>query len=208
MFNYRELEDNELQRLAVSGDRDAEEQLVVRYMRVVRICSRPYFLAGGDNEDLIQEGMFGLLSAIKQYDSSREAAFKSFAEKCIRNRIISVVKSAASIKNLPLNDFIPIESLESDESQISLLASGLNRKTPEEQVLASESEENSKYFYTSFVKQLSKLEASVLDKYLKGLSYREIAHETAKTEKAVDNAIQRIRRKLAHFLNSGDISIS
>lgn len=208
MFNYRELEDNELQRLAVSGDRDAEEQLVVRYMRVVRICSRPYFLAGGDNEDLIQEGMFGLLSAIKQYDPSREAAFKSFAEKCIRNRIISVVKSAASIKNLPLNDFIPIESLESDESQISLLASGLNRKTPEEQVLASESEENSKYFYTSFVKQLSKLEASVLDKYLKGLSYREIAHETAKTEKAVDNAIQRIRRKLAHYLNSGDISIS
>ena len=208
MFNYRELDDNELQRLAVSGDRDAEEQLVVRYMRVVRICSRPYFLAGGDNEDLIQEGMFGLLSAIKQYDPSREASFKSFAEKCIRNRIISVVKSAASIKNLPLNDFIPIESLESDESQISLLASGLNRKTPEEQVLASESEENSKYFYTSFVKQLSKLEASVLDKYLKGLSYREIAHETAKTEKAVDNAIQRIRRKLAHYLNSGDISIS
>ena len=208
MFNYRELDDNELQRLAVSGDRDAEEQLVVRYMRVVRICSRPYFLAGGDNEDLIQEGMFGLLSAIKQYDPSREASFKSFAEKCIRNRIISVVKSAASIKNLPLNDFIPIESLESDESQISLLASGLNRKTPEEQVLASESEENSKYFYSSFVKQLSKLEASVLDKYLKGLSYREIAHETAKTEKAVDNAIQRIRRKLAHYLNSGDISIS
>lgn len=208
MFNYRELEDNELQRLAVSGDRDAEEQLVVRYMRVVRICSRPYFLAGGDNEDLIQEGMFGLLSAIKQYDPSREASFKSFAETCIRNRIISVVKSAASIKNLPLNDFIPIESLESDESQISLLASGLNRKTPEEQVLASESEENSKYFYSSFVKQLSKLEASVLDKYLKGLSYREIAHETAKTEKAVDNAIQRIRRKLAHYLNSGDISIS
>lgn len=208
MFNYRELDDNELQRLAVSGDRDAEEQLVVRYMRVVRICSRPYFLAGGDNEDLIQEGMFGLLSAIKQYDPSREASFKSFAETCIRNRIISVVKSAASIKNLPLNDFIPIESLESDESQISLLASGLNRKTPEEQVLASESEENSKYFYSSFVKQLSKLEASVLDKYLKGLSYREIAHETAKTEKAVDNAIQRIRRKLAHYLNSGDISIS
>ncbi|MDO4815345.1 MAG: sigma-70 family RNA polymerase sigma factor [Bacillota bacterium] len=208
MLNYRELEDNELQHLATSGDRDAEEQLVVRYMRVVRICSRPYFLAGGDNEDLIQEGLFGLLSAIKQYDPNREASFKSFAETCIRNRIISAVKSAASIKNLPLNDFVPIESLESDESQISLLASGLNRKTPEEQVLASESEEDSKYFYFSFVKQLSKLEALVLDQYLKGLSYREIAHVTGKTEKAVDNAIQRIRRKLACYLNSGDISIS
>ena len=208
MFNYKDLEDNELQRLAVSGDRDAEEQLVVRYMRVVRICSRPYFLAGGDNEDLIQEGMFGLLSAIRQYDPDREASFKSFAETCIRNRLISVVKSAASFKNLPLNDFVPIESLETDDSQISLLASGLSRKTPEEQVIASESEENSRYLYFSFVKQLSKLEAAVIEKYLEGLSYREIAQKTGKTEKAVDNAIQRIRRKLAHYLNSGDISIS
>ncbi len=208
MFNYRELEDNELQRLSISGDKEAEEQLVVRYMREVRICSRPYFLAGGDNEDLIQEGMFGLISAIRQYDPNREASFKSFAKTCIRNRIISVVKSAASIKNLPLNDFVPIESLQSDESQISLLASGLNRKTPEEQVLASESEENSKSLYSSFVKQLSKLEATVIEKYLKGLSYREIAQEMGKSEKAVDNAIQRIRRKLAHYLNSGDISIS
>lgn len=208
MFNYKDLEDNELQRLAVSGDRDAEEQLVVRYMRVVRICSRPYFLAGGDNEDLIQEGMFGLLSAIRQYDPDREASFKSFAETCIRNRLISVVKSAASFKNLPLNDFVPIESLETDDSQISLLASGLSRKTPEEQVIASESEENSRFLYFSFVKQLSKLEAAVIEKYLEGLSYREIAQKTGKSEKAVDNAIQRIRRKLAHYLNSGDISIS
>ena len=208
MLFYKELDDNELQRLALSGDREAEDQLAVRYFRVVRICSRPYFLVGGDSEDLIQEGMIGLLSAIRQYDPTREVSFKTFAEKCIRNRIISAVKAASSLKNQPLNDFVPIESLQSDESQISLLASGLNRKTPEEQVLASESEENSKYFYSSFIKLLSRYEATVLEKYLDGLSYREIAVDTGKTEKAVDNAIQRIRRKLAQYLNSGDFSKS
>lgn len=208
MLFYRELDDNELQQLALSGDREAEAQLAVRYFRTVRICTRPYFLAGGDSEDLIQEGMIGLLSAIRQYDPAREASFKTFAEKCIRNRIISAVKAASSLKNQPLNDFVPIESLQSDESQISLLASGLNRKTPEEQVLASESEENSKYFYSSFIKLLSRYEATVLEKYLDGLSYREIAVDTGKTEKAVDNAIQRIRRKLAQYLNSGDFSKS
>ncbi|MCF0137478.1 MAG: sigma-70 family RNA polymerase sigma factor [Oscillospiraceae bacterium] len=208
MLNYCELDDSELRRLAFHGDKNAEEQLVLRYMRTVRACARPYFLAGGDGEDLIQEGMFGLLSAIRRYDEDREASFKSYAETCIKNRIISAVKSAASVKHLPLNDFVPIESLQSDESQISLLASGLNRKTPEEQVLASESEETSKSFYSSFVKQLSKLEKTVLNKYLCGLSYREIARETGKSEKAIDNAIQRIRRKLALRINSGDFSIS
>ena len=208
MLQYRELDDNELQCLASAGDKDAEEQLTVRYLRVVRICSRPYFLVGGDSEDLIQEGMIGLLSAIRQYDPSREATFKTYAEKCIRNRIISAVKAASSLKNLPLNDFVPIESLQSDESQISLLASGLNRSTPEEQVLASESEEISKSFYLSFIKLLSRFEATVIEQYLCGLSYREIAERTGKTEKAVDNAIQRIRRKLAQYLNSGDFSKS
>lgn len=205
---YKELCDNELQQLSASGDKDAEEELTKRYLRVVRICSRPYFLVGGDSEDLIQEGMIGLLSAIRQYDSSREVSFKTFAEKCIRNRIISAVKSAASLKNQPLNDFVPIESLQSDESHISLLASGLNRKTPEEQVLASESEESSKTFYSSFKDTLSKFEATVLDEYLNGLSYQEISDITNKTSKAVDNAIQRIRRKLAQYLNSGDFSKS
>jgi len=208
MLDYKVLEDSELQSLAVSGDREAEEQLVLRYMRIVRICSRPYFLAGGDAEDLIQEGMFGLISAIRQYDFSREASFKNFAETCIKNRIISVVKAAAGTKNLPLNESLPIDFFQSDESQDSILAFGLIRNSPEDQVIASESEEISKTLYSNIVKQLSKLEASVLSKFLDGLSYREIAAETGKTEKAVDNAIQRIRRKLARYLNSGEISIS
>lgn len=208
MLLYKSMDDNELLKFAVSGDKDAEEQLTIRYLRVVRMCARPYFLAGGDSEDLIQEGMIGLLSAIRQFDPEREASFKTFAEKCIRNRILSAIKTASSLKNLPLNDFVPIDSLQSDESELSVLASGLNRNSPEEQVLASESEETSKTFYSSFLNQLSKFEATVIEKYLDGLSYREIAELSGKTEKAVDNAIQRIRRKLVQYLNSGDFSKS
>ena len=88
MINYAELDDNVLQAKVTEGDRLAEEQLAMRYARLVRICSRPLFLAGGDSEDLIQEGMFGLLSAIRQYDPQMSASFKTYAELCIRRRLL------------------------------------------------------------------------------------------------------------------------
>ena len=87
MFNYSKIDDNDLQKLAVKGDSMAEEALVERYMRLVRMCARPLFLAGGDSEDLIQEGMFGLISAIRQYNSAQNTRFKTFAEHCIKNRL-------------------------------------------------------------------------------------------------------------------------
>ena len=109
MFNYADLEDTELQKLSAQGDRLAEEQLVSKYMRLVRICARPLFLAGGDSEDLIQEGMFGLLSAIRQFDPEHNTSFKTFAECCICNRLKSAVKSASSLKHTPLNDGVPLD---------------------------------------------------------------------------------------------------
>lgn len=209
MLNYAELEDNVLQTLASEGNREAEEVLAERYLRLVRICARPLFLAGGDSEDLIQEGMFGLLSAIRNYKPDQGTAFKTFAEHCIRNRLISAVRSAASIKHFPLNDGVSYEALLSDESQIPLLAyAELFRRTPEEQVLARENKESTEEIFLSFSKQLSKYERTVFNLYLNGLSYKEIAQSTAKNIKAVDNAIQRIRRKLAQMLKSGDISNS
>lgn len=114
---YTDLEDNALQKLAAGGDSFAEEELVSRYMRLVRICARPLFLAGGESEDLIQEGMFGLLSAVRQYKPEHNASFKTFAEWCIRNRLRSAVKSASSLKHDPLNNRVPLESILSDESQ-------------------------------------------------------------------------------------------
>lgn len=206
MINYSELDDNRLQELAAVGDRQAEERLVVKYMRLVRRCSRPFFLVGGAPEDLIQEGMLGLLSAIRQYDPKQNAAFKTYAELCIKNRILSAVKTDSRLKHNPLNDGLPLDSLLSEESQIPLLAyTELFRRTPEEQVLARE---NKMELQQSFKRCLSPMERNVLRLYLDGLSYQEIAEQTGKPIKAVDNAIQRIRRKLAQNLDSGVISKS
>ncbi|MBS7365867.1 MAG: sigma-70 family RNA polymerase sigma factor [Oscillospiraceae bacterium] len=206
MINYSELDDNRLQELAAVGDRQAEERLVVKYMRLVRRCSRPFFLVGGAPEDLIQEGMLGLLSAIRQYDPKQNAAFKTYAELCIKNRLLSAVKTDSRLKHNPLNDGLPLDLLLSEESQIPLLAyTELFRRTPEEQVLARE---NKMELQQSFKRCLSPMERNVLRLYLDGLSYQEIAEQTGKPIKAVDNAIQRIRRKLAQNLDSGVISKS
>lgn len=204
MLNYSQLEDNRLLALSSGGDREAEEQLVIRYMRLVRMCSRPLFLVGGTPEDLIQEGMLGLLSAIRRYDPDLNASFKTYAELCIRNRLFSAVKSATSKKHEPINDGQSLEEILSDESKLPLLAyTEFFRRTPEEQVLARENkDELQKYFR----KNLSPMESKVLDLYLQGLSYEEIAEQSGKSVKSVDNAIQRIRRKLAQNLNSGVIS--
>lgn len=209
MIEYAELEDSALQKLAADGDSYAEEELVSRYMRLVRICARPLFLAGGESEDLIQEGMFGLLSAVRQYNNEHNASFKTFAEWCIRNRLRSAVKSASSLKHDPLNNRVPLESILSDESQTQAVACAeLFQKSPEEQVLARENKKYTEQLYLCLVSMLSKYEKAVLTYYLEGLSYKEIAKLTGKGDKAVDNAIQRIRRKTAQMLKSGDISNS
>ena len=209
MIEYDSLEDNALQKLAAEGDSNAEEELVSRYMRLVRICARPLFLAGGESEDLIQEGMLGLLSAVRRYDPEHNASFKTFAEWCIRNRLRSAVKSASSLKHDPLNNRVPLELILSDESQTQAVAcADFFQKSPEEQVLARENRKYTEQLYLSLVNMLSKYEKLVLTYYLDGLSYKEIARLTGKGDKAVDNAIQRIKRKTAQMLKSGDISSS
>ena len=202
--NFQEIDDSDLLRLAGGGDREAEERLATRYTRLVRICARPLFLAGGDSEDLIQEGMLGLLSAIRQYDPSMSTAFKTYAEVCIRRRLYSAVKSASRLKHLPLNDGLSLDYILSEESQTQLAANPeAFRRTPEEQVLARESEFE---LNKAFAQKLSRLEKDVLALYLDGLSYDEIAAKTGRDVKSVDNAVQRIRRKLARDPNLGDIS--
>ena len=106
----RALGDEELCTRAAAGDRGAEEALVLRYNRLVRMCARPYFLAGGDSEDLIQEGMVGLLTAIREYDPDKSVAFRSYAEVCIKNRLLSAIKAAARGKHTPLNNSVSFET--------------------------------------------------------------------------------------------------
>lgn len=194
------MSDEELQALAAQRQTVAEEALAERYSRLVRACARPYFLHGGDSEDLIQEGMLGLLSAMREYSADKGASFKTYAEICIRNRIQTAIRTAARKKHEPLNAGVSLDEILSDESQT--LGSQLIQRSPEEQVLARETE---KEFISAYSRRLSKLEARVLNLYLDGLSYQEMAAELGRDIKAVDNAVQRIRKKLAS-LPSGELS--
>lgn len=178
-----EYSDEELCRLTASGNRDAEEALVKRYLRMVRMCARPYFLAGGDSEDLIQEATFGLLKAIREFDPGHDAKFKTFAEVCIRNRIRTAVATASRSKHAPLNDSVPFES--------PMLGSSAS---PEELYISREEEAER---LTLLTQKLSPMEREIMALFLHGLSYREISEQVGRPAKSVDNAIQRIRRKVA-----------
>lgn len=200
MNKYSDLTDEQLQEMR--DDSEAEAQLVRRYNILVKKCARPFFLAGGDSEDLIQEGMTGLLSAIRNYDPARGATFKTFAEICIKSRILTAIKSAARDKHAPLNDYVSLESLFSEKSKAK---AAYFLREMEEQVLAKESADQ---LSNDFINYLSEFEAEILGLYLKGLSLSEMAIEVNKSVKSVDNAVQRIRKKLTKYLNSGAISVS
>ena len=178
---------------ASSGDAAAEEELISKYSRLVKICSRPFFLVGGDSEDLIQEGMLGLLSAVRHYDCEKGVKFKTYAEFCIRRRLYSAIKSASRYKHIPLNDSVSLESPELDES----ITQGLFfLRDPEEFVIARERVNE---LTDCLNGSLSCFESTVLGLYLEGMSYEEMAAGLGKPVKSVDNAVQRIRKKACTF---------
>lgn len=195
--------DEELCALVSRGDRDAEELLVTRYYALVRSCARPLFLAGGDSEDLIQEGMFGLIRAIREYDEQRSASFRTFAEVCIRSRLTSALRSALCGKHSPLNQAVPLDTPFFDGDPFSFGALSVSSADPEELVIGRDRAND---LLESTRKQLSEFEAKILGLYLDGLSCQEIAETVGKSPKSVDNAVQRVRRKAARQLSSGDIS--
>ena len=202
-----DLTDEALCAMTAQGDRTAEEALVLRYHRVVRMCARPYFLAGGDSEDLIQEGMVGLLAAIREYDPERAASFRTYAEVCIKNRLVSAIKAASRDKHTPLNNSVSFETplFSGTGERFACGTPGRQAEDPEEIFLSREAfRERMQALHG----QLSGFEANILRLYLNGLSYSEIAAEVNKSPKSVDNAVQRIRRKLAQQSSSGDISAS
>ena len=175
------LSDEELCCLSRAGQRQAEDVLATRYHWLVRSCARPYFLIGGDSEDLMQEGMFGLIKAMREFDPQRSSLFRPFAGLCIHQQVCSALRRDASQKTAPLK-VDPERLLIDREKAASLL-------------------ENTR-------KQLSAFEEKILGLFLDGLAYGEIAETVGKPIKSVDNAVQRIRRKVARQLSSGDISNS
>lgn len=198
-------DDESLCRLAASGSREAEKILVCRYTRLVRTCARPFFLIGGDSEDLTQEGMVGLIKAVREYDAEKAASFRTFAEVCIRNRLYSVLRAAARDKHLPLNQSVPLDPPFFDSNSYTSGTNDLAQGNPETFLI---DREHTAALLAGVRKQLSEFEAKILGYYLDGLSCREIAGLVGKPPKSVDNAVQRIRRKVARQLISGELSES
>ena len=203
--SLKELPDEALCSLAVSGDRAAEELLVTRYNRVVRTCARPFFLAGGDSEDLTQEGMVGLIKAVREFDADKEASFRTFAEVCIRNRLYSALRASAREKHQALNQSVSLDTPDFDSNSYTSGTSSLAQRDPEDSLI---DREHTAALLSGVRKQLSEFEAKILGYYLDGLSCREIAETVGKPPKSVDNAVQRIRRKVAQHILSGDFSKS
>lgn len=193
------LSDEELCALGRAGRRQAEDVLATRYHWLVRACARPYFLIGGDTEDLMQEGMFGLIKAMREFDPARSSLFRPFAGLCIHQQVCSALKRDASQKNAPLNQSVPLNS--------SLLNASPTFAQVDPELLLIDREKAASLLENTR-KQLSAFEEKILGLFLDGLAYCEIAETVGRPIKSVDNAVQRIRRKVARQLSSGDISNS
>ena len=178
------------------GESRCEEVLVLRYVPYVRSLARPYFLAGGDFEDLIQEGMIGLIKALSGFDLNGEATFKTYATLCIRNRVYSAIRQSLRGKNSPLNNYVSMEDAKKLETADSTsLKSGAVADPMDEFI----DKEDYRELLKKVSELLSKFEGKVLALYLEGLSCTEISEKLGKTPKAIDNAVQRIRRKFQAF---------
>ena len=198
---YEAMADEQLCALAREGHQYAEEILITRYNRLVRKLARPYYLVGGDSDDLIQEGMIGLMYGVREFDRTRSASFRTYAEICIRSRLYSAVRAAARDKHSPLNQSVPLEIPFFDGQ--SPMFGAMAGENPEDLIIGREGVQDA---LSDVRKQLSDFEAKILGYYLDGLTIREMAKAVSRSPKSVDNAVQRIRRKAARHLDSGGIS--
>lgn len=198
---YGSLTDEELVALAKQFDSAASDELYHRYKNIVRGKARPYFLAGADRDDLIQEGMIGLFKAIRDYNFEKNDSFRPFAEICIVRQILTAIKQATRFKHLPLNKYESLYSTvydEDSEKQLMDVISISSALDPEELYIKQELSRSVEEAVNS---SLTPLERAVLECFLDGLSYSEIASELDHSVKSVDNALQRIRKKLEKILD-------
>ena len=188
---------------AQSGDEGASAALMAKYRSFVRCKARSYFLAGADRDDVIQEGMIGLYKAIRDYKSERQSSFRSFAELCVTRQLITAIKTATRQKHVPLNGYLSFSHTpgDADDSDCSLadVLPGSSVHDPVNQVISAEEVDALKHCLTRL---LSALESRVLRLYLQGLSYEKIARQLECDCKTVDNALQRIKRKVLLHLES------
>ena len=192
--------DEEIVAMAKEGNDRALEYLLCKYQNFVKSKAKSYFLIGADKEDIYQEGMIGLFKAIRDFKDDKLASFKVFAELCITRQIITAVKTATRQKHIPLNTYIslnkPIYDEESDRTLLDII-SGIKVSDPEELIIDREEMEN---IENKIEEVLSSLEMEVLNSYLDGKSYQEIATDLDRQAKSIDNALQRVKRKLEKCL--------
>lgn len=202
--DFADMEMNDVAELAASGNVDAIEYIVNKFRGSIKNKAKSYYISGADNDDLIQEGMIGLIKAIKDYSSDKNASFKTFAELCISRQIFTAVKAACCKKHLPLNSYISLykEIGDADGSEHYLVdeLDVLPEEDPIDEIIRQEElDDASKALY----ERLSDFEMLVLSKYMEGKDYQQIAAELNKTPKSVDNAIQRIKQKAANASTKG-----
>jgi RNA polymerase sporulation-specific sigma factor len=198
--DYERMVDEEVVALARNGSTPALEFLIVKYKNFVRAKARSYFLIGADREDIIQEGMIGLYKAIRDFRSEKLSSFRAFAELCITRQIITAIKTATRQKHIPLNSYVslnkPIYDEDSDRTLLDVI-SGTKVSDPEELVISREEFGDIEQRMGEI---LSELEWQVLMAYLDGKSYQEIADSLERHVKSIDNALQRVKRKLERYL--------
>jgi len=194
--------DEDIVELAKDGDIGAQEYLINKYKNFVRAKARSYFLIGADREDIIQEGMIGLYKAIRDFRCDKLSSFRAFAELCITRQIITAIKTATRQKHIPLNSYVslnkPIYDEDSDRTLLDVI-SGSKITDPEELIISREEFDD---IEEKMGEILSSLEWKVLMYYLEGKSYQEIAVDLKRHVKSIDNALQRVKRKLERYLEN------
>ena len=190
------LSDEKLVTLAVNGSNEAQEMILNKYKNFVRAKARTYFLVGADSDDIVQEGMIGLYKAVRDFKADKLSSFRAFADLCITRQIITAIKTATRNKHLPLNSYISLNKPIYDDDAEKTLMDIITEETvcdPEELMLHKEAVAS---IEVKISKELSSFEKNVLELYLDGRSYQEIAEHLGKHVKSVDNALQRIKKKL------------
>ncbi|MED4270253.1 RNA polymerase sporulation sigma factor SigH [Geobacillus stearothermophilus] len=204
---YHQLDDEQLVALVHEGDGEALDFLIHKYQNFVRAKARSYFLVGADREDIVQEGMIGLYKAVRDFKGDKLSSFKAFAELCITRQMITAIKTATRQKHIPLNSYVsldkPIYDDESDRTLMDVL-SGTQVTDPEELIVNREEVDD---IELKMAELLSDLERKVLALYLDGRSYQEISEELNRHVKSIDNALQRVKRKLEKYLEYREISL-
>ncbi len=203
----RELEDLQLVMRSRNGDGEALEQLLRRYTGFVRLKASSYFLAGGDSEDLVQEGLIGLYKAVRDFRSDKETSFRSFAELCVTRQIITAIKTATRFKHAPLNTYVSFSQTpagQEGEGECTLgdALPGPSVNDPSVCVISTEELQSLVFCLGS---GLSRLESEALRLYLEGLSYEDMALELGCDTKTIDNALQRVKRKILQHQKSRQV---